>query len=201
MVQHEKQKLREKIWNLMEKEAIARFPLPSRDRIPNFEGAEIAAERLKELPEWKKAKIIIANPDSPQQPARELALREGKVLIMASPRLRQGYWKIKPEKVKGKEKHASTIRGAARLSEKITDLPRPDLIITGCVAVDKNGNRLGKGGGYGDKEIEEIREKFGQIPVVTTIHDAQLVEMVPHEEQDQKVEIIVTPTQVVRVSR
>jgi len=27
-------------------------------------------------------------------------------------------------------------------------LEEPDLIITGCVAVDKKGWRLGKGGGY-----------------------------------------------------
>lgn len=184
----------------MEEQGVARFPLPVKDRIPNFEAAEIAAERLKELPEWRKAKIIVANPDSPQRSVRELALREGKVLIMASPRLKEGYWKIEPEGAKGKEKSASTIRGAARLSEKISDLPRPDLVVTGCVAVDKDGNRLGKGGGYGDREISQIREKFGQILVATTVHDRQLVKTVPHEKKDQKVDIIVTPTQTIRIS-
>lgn len=65
-------------------------------------------------------------------------------------------------------------------------MPRPDLIITGCVAVNKDGWRLGKGGGYGDKEIKTFLEKFGKIPVVTTVHDLQIVEEVPHDKLDTR---------------
>jgi 5-formyltetrahydrofolate cyclo-ligase len=85
MIKEEKQKLREKIWKLMEEKNVARFPLPCFGRIPNFEGSEKAAEKLKELEEWKNAKIIVANPDAAQQKVRELALKEGKTLIMDSP--------------------------------------------------------------------------------------------------------------------
>lgn len=195
----EKEKLREKIWKLMEDLGIVKFPLPLKGRIPNFEGSEKAAEKVRELEEWKKAKVIFANPDSPQRKIRELALRDGKILIMASPRLKHGYLLIRPEKVRGREKFASTIRGAFKFGEKVKELPKPNLIVTGCVAVDrKTFYRLGKGGGYGDREIKDLEKRFGKIPILTTVHDIQLVEKIPVEKHDTKVDIVVTPTKVMR---
>jgi len=197
-VQIEKKNLREKIWKLLEEKDIARFPLPLRDRIPNFEGSDKAAELVTTLPEWKKAKIIVSNPDVAQRPVRELSLREDKILIMATPRLKKGYLKIDPEKVKGKEKEVSTIAGAFKYGKKLERLIRPDLIITGCVAVDKSGWRLGKGGGYGDKEITRLTKEFGKIPVITTIHNLQIVDKVPHQEFDTKVDYIITPNKIIK---
>ncbi len=106
---------------------------------------------------------------------------------------------IAPETTVGKEQSASTIKGAFKFGEETTDFPKPDLIVTGSVAVDNKGNRLGKGRGYGDREIKVIRERFGRTPVVSTIHDIQLVEHIPFTEQDEKVGIIVTPTKIIRV--
>lgn len=67
-----KQRIRERIWRTLEDEGAARFP-GARGRIPNFRGAEAAAERLAELPEWKAAAVVKSNPDSPQLPARRRA--------------------------------------------------------------------------------------------------------------------------------
>jgi 5-formyltetrahydrofolate cyclo-ligase len=196
-----KQRLREDMWNKLERAGVARFPLPISGRIPNFHGSDKAAEKLAELEEWKSAEIVVANPDSPQRKVRELALREDKTVVMASPRLKRGYFIIEPERVKGREDYASTIKGAFRLGRNIDIkiLPRVDLVITGCVAVDLHGRRLGKGGGYGDKEIGMIREKFGNIAVATTVHELQIVEDIPCEEHDQRIDIIVTPNRVIRV--
>ena len=94
----------------MEELGVAKPPFPIRGRIPNFVGSEKAAEKVRELKEWKNAGIIVANPDFAQQKVREFALLDKKVLIMASPRLRQGYLKIDPKKVEGKERFASTIK-------------------------------------------------------------------------------------------
>jgi 5-formyltetrahydrofolate cyclo-ligase len=201
MIEKEKQKLREKIWKLLEEKKIAKPPLPCFGRIPNFEGSEKAAKLLKTLPEWKGAKIVFSNPDAAQQPVRELALKEGKILIMATPRLKKGYLKIDPKDVKGKEKEASTIKGGFKYGKPIKDLPKPDLIITGCVAVDKEGWRLGKGGGYGDREIKTFLKKFGKIPVITTVHELQIVEKVPHENHDTKVDYIVTHKRIIECEK
>jgi len=191
--------LRQEIWSEMERLGIAVFPLPCRGRIPNFIGAEAAAEKLGRLEEWKKAKVVFVNPDSPQRKVRENALRDGKILIMASPRLKRGFILIHPADVRGKEHFASAIKGAFRYGVEVQDFPKPDLIVEGSVAVDMHGHRLGKGGGYGDVEIKTLKRMFGAIPIVTTIHDIQVVEIVPFEEKDEKVSIIVTPTRVIHV--
>lgn len=194
----EKQKLREEIWKKMDALGIAIFPY-AYGRIPNFVGSELAGNKVTTLEEWKKAKIIFSNPDFAQQKVRENALKENKILIMASPKLKHGFIKIDPKDVKCNEKFASTISGAFKYGRKMDDLIKPDLIITGCVAVDEeNFVRLGKGGGYGDREIEMIEEKFGKIPVVTTVHDIQVVKNIPFDEKDTRVDIIVTPTRIIR---
>jgi 5-formyltetrahydrofolate cyclo-ligase len=50
----DKQDVRERIWRVLQEEGAARFP-GARGRIPNFRGAEAAAQRLAELPEWQAA--------------------------------------------------------------------------------------------------------------------------------------------------
>jgi len=184
----------------MKESGIAVFPLPCRGRIPNFKGAEAAAQKLRELEEWKKAEVVFVNPDSPQRKVRENAFKDGKTLIVASPRLKKGFLLIAPTKVKGKERFASTIKGAFKFGAEVQDFPKPDVVVEGSVAVDMCGHRLGKGHGYSDLEIRILKRMFGKVLVVTTVHDIQVVKKVPFEEKDEKVSIIVTPTRVIHVS-
>ena len=77
------------------------------------------------------------------------------------------------------------------------------MVVEGSVAVDMSGGRLGKGGGYGDMEISHLMEvgstKFN-TPVVSTVHDIQIIEDVPKEAHDQKINMIVTPKNVFRIN-
>ena len=41
-------------------------------------------------------------------------------------------------------------------------------------------------------------EKFGKIPVITTVHDLQVVEKVPHDRFDTKVDYLITPTKIIK---
>ncbi|MEM2972097.1 MAG: 5-formyltetrahydrofolate cyclo-ligase [Candidatus Bathyarchaeia archaeon] len=198
-VPSKKQLLREAVWSKMERLGIAIFPLPCKGRIPNFVGVDVAAEKLRQLEEWKKAKVVFVNPDSPQRKVRENALKDGKILVMASPKLEKGFILLNPVSVKGREGFASTIKGAFKFGVLTQDFPKPDLIVEGSVAVDLRGHRLGKGHGYGDVEIALLKRKFGEIPIATTVHDIQVVESVPFEEKDEKVSIIVTPTKTIRI--
>src|ERR1700685_3362234 len=77
---------REEVWSAMRAAKVARFP-GAAGRIPNFTGAEAAAERLRGLPAWAAAAALKANPDSAQLPVRQRALEDGKVVYMAVPRL------------------------------------------------------------------------------------------------------------------
>jgi 5-formyltetrahydrofolate cyclo-ligase len=198
-VSMEKQRLREKIWKFMKEKQLAKFPLPCYGRIPNFVGAETAAERLRQLREWETAKVVFVNPDSPQRKVRENVLKNGKTLVMASPRLKRGFILVNSGDVKGRERFASTIKGCFRLGVETFDFQKPDLVVEGSVAVDTHGHRLGKGGGYGDAEIKTLKRRFGEVLVLTTIHDIQVVEAIPFEEKDERVSVIITPTRVIRV--
>jgi hypothetical protein len=50
-----------------------RFPRPVHHRIPNFVDAEAAAQRLAMLPEFKGARVVKVNPDTPQKMVRRAA--------------------------------------------------------------------------------------------------------------------------------
>lgn len=80
--------LRERIWGDLEASGEARFPFPPHGRIPNLAGASEAAGRLAETEAWQAATTVKANPDAPQLPVRRTALRAGKTLYVAVPRLR-----------------------------------------------------------------------------------------------------------------
>lgn len=194
----EKQHIREKIWSTMKKKNIERFPY-AYGRVPNFAGAEKAASNLGNLKEFQHAQTIFVAPDSPQKPVRELVLKHGKILVMPTPRLKSGFIMITP--IKGLEKKASSIKGAFKYGRtvSITDVPAVDFVVQGAVAVDRLGGRLGKGGGYGDREITELKEyeKIGTAKIAVTVHDVQVTEKLPQHVWDLTVDIIVTPTKVI----
>ncbi len=190
----------------MEERNIAKFPRPVYGRIPNFVGSEVAAQRLAELEEFRRARVVKVNPDAPQQPVRLLALQQGKIVVMPTPRLRQGFLVIDPRKVPRDRIHeASTIKGAFRWGVFVDpwSLPKIDLVVVGSVAVDLKGSRLGKGEGYGELEYAILR-MFCRVdestPVVTTVHDVQIVDAIPREKHDLTVDIVVTPTRVLRIT-
>src|SRR6266550_5678219 len=99
-----KDQVRRDIWKAMEREGVSRFP-GAEGRIPNFAGAKLAAERLAGHRLWKRARVIKANPDSPQTHARRAALEEGKTVIMAVPRLRDPhpFRALEPRKLSAKQ--------------------------------------------------------------------------------------------------
>jgi len=198
-----KESIRNLVWERLEKEGVALFPKPIKGRIPNFKGAERAAINLTLQEEWRKAETIFVNPDSPQKYVRMLGLMQGKLLIMATPRLREGFLLLDPKKIPpASYEEASTIRGAFKFGKKIgLDLPKIQLKVTGSVAVDLRGGRLGKGHGYSDLEygiLGEVGAINSSTPVVTTVHELQIVEEIPREEHDMSVYLIATPKRVIK---
>ncbi|MBO8174351.1 MAG: 5-formyltetrahydrofolate cyclo-ligase [Thermococcus sp.] len=204
--------IRERIWRLLEESGEARPPKPVRGRIPNFRGAEIAAKRLFSLKEWKDAKVVKVNPDSPQRPIRLQALKEGKLLVMPTPRIKRGFLLLNPNLIPNNYySFASTIKGAFKFGKLLPtlrdverEIPKIDLIVEGSVAVDRNCNRLGKGEGYGDIEWA-ILSLLGKVdrrtPIATTVSELQIVDAIPKKPHDLPLDIIVTPKRVIRCNR
>ena len=197
----DKELLREKVWNHLNQNGLTSDGINT-GRIPKFNGAMKAAVMLKNTPEWENSQVIFCSPDSAQVKVREYALRDGKQLIMASPKLKEGYLHINPEDAYRHESMAATIKGAFKVASKIKIFPIVELVVEGSVAVDLSGGRLGKGGGYADQEIEHLLLKKAinnKTPIVTTIHEAQIVEKIPLESHDKKINMIVTPERVIRI--
>jgi 5-formyltetrahydrofolate cyclo-ligase len=200
-----KDQARQWVWDALQHEGQARFPFPPHHRIPNFVGADAAAERLLSDPLLRDARAIKCNPDSPQRHVREGALRLGIRVFVATPRLQGGFHLLDPEGIP-----PASIGEAAALSTmprwwvpvRLADLPQLDAIVTGCVAVTRAGKRAGKGAGYSDLEFAMLRE-LGRaaVPVATTVHDLQLVDDIPVEPTDQPVSLICTPTRSIHVER
>jgi len=203
-IREAKQAIREQIWARLMAEHVAAFPFPIVGRIPNYQGAEQAAARLAEIPEYQRARVVKVNPDSPQRPVRRRVLEDGKRLLMPTPRLRGGFTMIDPAGLKPAAlDHAATITGAFQVGRTISlaEVPSIELIVAGTVAVAPNGARVGKGEGFSELEYGTLRE-LGivdeSVPIATTVHDLQLVTMVPLEPFDVPMDIVVTPTRVIR---
>jgi 5-formyltetrahydrofolate cyclo-ligase len=204
-----KDAIRRSVWAAMDREGVSRFP-GAQGRIPNFEDARAAAERLAQHPAWKRAKTIKANPDAPQTHARRLALEQGKTLVMAVPRLREHhpFRLLDPSKLTKKQlREAATIKGALRHGRVIDleQVPKLDLILTGSVAVNLNGERIGKGGGFSDLEyalLAETRKVSDKTVIATTVHPIQILkEDLFTTTHDITVDLIVTPRAAIEIER
>ncbi|MFI7676414.1 5-formyltetrahydrofolate cyclo-ligase [Actinophytocola sp. NPDC049390] len=174
-------------------------------RIPNFVNARLAADRLAELPSWKAARVIKAVPDKAQLPVRARALREGKLVYMAVPRLakQRPFYLLDPERLTVSPEQAADSHVAADIAPTVeVDSVLPiDLIVCGSVAVNRHGVRLGKGAGYSDLEVALLQEAGLIRPetlIATTVHSLQVVDgELPESEHDFSVDLIVTPEEVI----
>lgn len=201
----DKQSIRERVWASLQQHDVDRFP-GADGRIPNFKGAEAAAERLAQQEVWHDSRVLKCNPDSPQTEVRRLTLEQGKLVYMAVPRLRQRacFLELDPERLGDDElRRAATIKGAGELGRAVTldEMQTIDLVVAGSVAVNGRGVRIGKGGGYSDLEYGLAREAgllAAGTPVVTTVHELQLFdERLPRAEYDIQLSLIATPERIV----
>jgi len=193
----------------MDREGVSRFP-GADGRIPNFAGAKLAAQKLTDHRLWRRAQVVKTNPDSPQTHVRRLALEDGKKLVMAVPRLRDQhpFRLLDPKRLtKAQVREAATIKGALRHGKIVAleEIPEIDFVLCGSVAVNLNGARVGKGGGFSDLEYGLLIEE-GKIDahthIATTVHPMQIVrEHLMMTDHDLPVDLVATPRAVIEVER
>lgn len=197
--------IREAVWSAMEA-AGAAHTKKVHEKIPYFRGSQEAAERVFELSVWQDARVLKSNPDKPQRPLRQRALEEGKTLYMAVPRLKQEqcFVELDPSRLGASPAEASTISGAFRHGRLVhVEEMRPvDLVISGSVAVNRSGVRVGKGGGYADLEYG-LAVAAGIVapgtPVVTTVHSMQVLdEDLPWTSHDVCLDYAATPEELIK---
>jgi 5-formyltetrahydrofolate cyclo-ligase len=81
--------------------------------------------------------------------------------------------------------------------ERCAVIENIDLAIIPGAAFDLQGNRLGYGAGYYDNLLSRGSRR---IPIIALAYDEQLVDSIPAEKHDVRVDIIVTDMRVIRIS-
>jgi len=170
-----KQAIRRRVWDLLVAEYVVERGVHG--YIPAFVGAEAAADRLAGLAEWQAARVVKAVPDRAQQPVRERALRDGKLLYVAVPKLAAElpFFVVDPAGLAAAPAEAAAREHAARHARKVAveDMRRVDVVV--C------GGRIGP-----------------STVIVTTVHPLQVVDdVMPETEHDFSVDLIVTPDEVI----
>ncbi|ELW62911.1 Methenyltetrahydrofolate synthase domain-containing protein [Tupaia chinensis] len=202
-----KQDIREQMWDYMESQNLADFPRPVHHRIPNFKGASRAAEHFPGLQVFKAARTVKVNPDAPQRNVRFLVLSGSHLACQSIKGLdvfaRAWGVKVDPDKpLEGVRLLA--LQGVRSYSVPIglDSKVCVDLVVVGSVAVSEKGWRIGKGEGYADLEyamMVSMGAVSQQTPVVTVVHDCQVVD-IPEAllgDHDVTVDYILTPTRVI----
>jgi len=192
----DKQAVREAVWDAFEAGDQARFPFPPHDRIPNFAGADDACDRLTDTDAWAAASTLKCNPDAPQLPVRRAALRAGKTVYVAQPRLRDAdpFLRLDPDDLRDGEADgdaddpdtptvddATTVSGISTHGTSVApeDVPHVDLVVAGSVGVTTDGARIGKGEGYSDLEwgvLSELGAVDNATAVATTVHELSVLD-------------------------
>jgi len=80
--------------------------------------------------------------------------------------------------------------------ERLVNLDNIELVIAPGAAFDYSGNRLGYGGGYYDILLSESKRR---IPIIALAYEEQLVDTIPSETHDIKVDMIVTDKRVIKI--
>src|SRR5262245_20837464 len=115
------------------------------------------------------------------------------------------FLELDPEKLKCSPYVASSIKGAGQYGRliRLDQVRKIDLIVCGSVAVNRQGARVGKGGGYSDLEFALLTEEKkigGNTSIVTSVHPLQIVNQeIPMTEHDIPLSAIVTPKEVIDI--
>ena len=94
------------------------------------------------------------------------------------------------------------IPGILKIPEPPAHTPQaiPDILLVPLLAVTVAGVRLGQGGGYYDRSLENLRRN-GHIVAIGLAWDIQITESLPVEAWDQPLDYIATPIHLVDCAR
>jgi len=184
---------------LSENDVISTSSLPVPTRYPHFVGAEKASIRTAVLDEFIAAKVVMVSPGVAV--LSDTVLSQGKKLVAPAPGLRED--KVLQEVVLNNQEIVEGKRHQKYQRKGIENHINIDVLVVGSMLVDKAGRRMGKKWDQGGVEFVMGR-LFEQkkLVVITIVHDCQVVEHIPDpmfSAMDVPVDIIVTPTRVIRV--
>lgn len=75
---------------------------------------------------------------------------------------------------------------------------KPDVVLVPLLAFDGDGHRLGQGGGFYDRTLASLR-RDGDVFAVGVAFAAQMVDAIPGEPHDQRLDVVITEDGPVRI--
>ena len=180
----------------------------ARREVSATRGGELAARAHAHLlasPLWRQARhadLYVSLPDElDTAPLLDAAWQAGKTLYL--PRVRQQYGLMDFVAVRGRDELRP---GPFQLLEPRDELPgfgpeeagsafRPDVFIVPGLGFDRQGRRLGFGGGYYDRFLSAVRRQDGgcaPCAFVGLCYHCQLQEALPAEAWDERMTHICT---------
>lgn len=153
--------------------------------------SELAFSRLELLSEFKRAnKILVYNSLSDELSTRSFISRWHLKKKLFLPRVNGDELEILPYKPNALQQGAFHIEEPT--GDDIVNANEMDLIIVPAVALDRNGNRVGRGKGYYDRLLATTKAvKIG------IIYDFQLFDEFDAESHDIPLDFVITPSEIV----
>ncbi|MDI1364307.1 MAG: 5-formyltetrahydrofolate cyclo-ligase [bacterium] len=98
------------------------------------------------------------------------------------------------------DRAAPLSRDSIGLHAPAADAPivTPDLVVVPLLAFDRDGRRLGQGGGYYDRALETLKAR-GEVFVLGLAYGGQETANLPHEAHDQALDAILTEKEYIAV--
>ncbi len=136
----------------------------------------------------------------PDQPTRSIALW---LSVTALPEVRAAQHVLAYSSLKGEPDSAPFVAWCRESGKQVTlpedeSLPAPtsyDLVIVPGVAFTERGDRLGRGGGWYDRLLPQLRDDCATVGVA---FDIQVLPELPVEAHDAQVDVVVTETKTLR---
>ena len=156
-------------------------------------------QRIIRLPEFTDAKTILFyasfRSEVDTREMIKISLTHGKQAVL--PKVDKENKKLKLYEIKDMSELMQGYMGISEpsVSEgKLTRFDDIDLIIIPGAAFDVSGNRLGYGAGFYDRLLAGMKNK---IPVIAPAYEEQIIENIPSEPHDVRVDKIVTDMRVI----
>ncbi|XP_011210476.1 methenyltetrahydrofolate synthase domain-containing protein [Bactrocera dorsalis] len=182
------------------------------NRIPGFVDSDKAAKLLSETEEFKKAQNIKVNIDRALHSVKLETLLAGKNLYLPGTRDSKAIYlkvDVPADATDDQKKEILNVQDVQQHRTEITleNKVKLDMVVIGSVVVSRDGYRIGRGNGFADQDIGLLTEIGSITPdtvIATMVHDLQVVDSLPKElfqKYDTPVDLIVTPTEVIHVSK
>jgi len=189
---------------MIDKGLLRRELLKKRDSIPSqVRKAKDAAinERLLSLDEIRNANVLFffASFRSEVNTLDAIAqlISDGKRLVL--PKVDNERHILLLYEVKGMEELAEGYMGIPEPSvlteDRMVEINGVDAVIIPGAGFDVEGNRIGYGGGYYDRLLSLLTR---HVPVIGPAYEEQIIDSIPSESHDIKVNMIVTDRRLIR---